>query len=81
VHHRLGVSILEDIHPDRHVIKLADAGWVIIHPLAERLKPESLLACTANWDEDTGLRGIFELAYEPEYENWSLGRRLDGEDD
>jgi len=47
---------------DYHVIELRDDGWTVMHPFAERLKPETLFACHMRWEDgDIGVRGCFIL--------------------
>jgi hypothetical protein len=47
---------------DYHVIELRDDGWTVMHPFAERLKPETLFACSMRWEDgDIGVRGRYVL--------------------
>jgi uncharacterized protein DUF6085 len=44
-----------------HIIQFRDDGWIISHPLQERLNG-SLFDCPMRWDEvDPGIRGRFWL--------------------
>jgi uncharacterized protein DUF6085 len=44
-----------------HVIQFGDDGWIIAHPLQERLNG-SLFDCHLHWDaDDPGVRGRFWL--------------------
>jgi hypothetical protein len=46
---------------EHHVIQFSDNGWIISHPLRERLDG-SLFDCSAKWkDDDPGMRGRFWL--------------------
>src|SRR5882762_9629761 len=52
-------SLLAETH---HVIQFGDYGWIIAHPLKERIDG-SLFDCRANlkWDSDLNLRGKYWL--------------------
>lgn len=44
-----------------HVIQFGEDGWIIAHPLRERLDG-SLFDCEARWDaDDPGIRGRFRF--------------------
>lgn len=60
-----------------HIIELRDDGWLIQHPMTERLKGE-LFQCTASWEwGDAPLLGRFYLEWDDEAQNWALGERVE----
>ena len=55
-----------------HQIQFSDDGWIIAHPLYERLDG-SLFDCTMRWHGDPGVRGRFWL-----HGDGSLCGRIEG---
>ena len=69
------IEIVDVSDPD-HYIEFRDDHWLIVHPMGERLTG-SLLDCTAMWDGmDPGMRGLYKLIHEDEYDNWTLGEKM-----
>jgi hypothetical protein len=53
--------LLELLEEHDHIIQFGDNGWIIAHPLQERLDG-SLFDCGMRWDDDDpGVRGRFWL--------------------
>jgi hypothetical protein len=56
------------------MIELRDDGWMIAHPVRERLDLNTLFDCKVRWiNEDLGVRGRFYLEWDPEALDYRLG--------
>ena len=58
----LCAKLLEAYAETRHFIQFANSGWIVVHPLSERIELPNLLECKASWEGiDPGVRGLFVL--------------------
>jgi hypothetical protein len=65
-----------DPHANDHIIELRDDGWMIQHPLSERLDG-TLFDCTVTWTEgDLGVYGRYVMVWDEEADEWVLGEKL-----
>ena len=63
------------VENNEHIIDLQPGGWMIQHPLQERLDG-SLFDCLVTWDSDINVYGRFVLVWDDTADSWVLGKKL-----